>query len=84
MKKYSRYAVEEIIRRGLKKDAQPITKNEILNVLVPHHQELIEARRTATQEKINAELAAAANGSDEYAMYAERANELRAAFENQN
>ena len=41
MKKYSRYAVEEIIRRGLKKDAQPITKNEILNALVPNHQDLV-------------------------------------------
>ena len=30
MKKYSRYAVEEIIRRGLKKDTQPINKKEIL------------------------------------------------------
>ena len=37
MKKYSRYAVEEIIRRGLKKDDQPLSKTDILGVLVPNH-----------------------------------------------
>ena len=85
MKKYSRYAVEEIIRRGLKKDTQPINKKEILQVLVPNYQEIVQAHRNATQEKINAEqMLAASDNTDEYAMYMQKANVLRSAHEGQN
>ena len=41
MQRYGRFAIEEILRRKLKK-AEPLTKNQILKLLVPNYSAIVE------------------------------------------
>ena len=77
MKRYSRFSVEEIIRRMLK-NAQPLGKTQILNLLVPNHAEIINSYKTSVQSRAEENLEGVSSGNDEYVLYKERADRLRA------
>ena len=70
MKKYSRYAVEEMMRRRLKR-AEPLGKTAILDQLVPGYKQISSEYAEAFQEKLNLSLTQQANGAgDQYGQYA--------------
>ena len=70
MKKYSRYAVEEMMRRRLKR-AEPLGKTAILDQLVPGYKQISSEYAEAFQEKLNQSLTQQANGAgDQYGQYA--------------
>jgi len=78
MKRYSRFAVEEIIRRSNKGSDAP-GKTQILNMLVPKHAEIVNAFKSEVQDKAEQGLNSA--GGDEYERFRERAVALRAQAE---
>ena len=75
MKRYSRFAVEEIIRRSNKGSDAP-GKTQILNMLVPKHAEIVNAFKSQVQERAEQDLSSV--GGDEYERFRERAVALRA------
>ena len=70
MKKYSRFAVEEMLRRRLKK-AEPLGKTAILEQLVPGYKQICDGYAEAFQGKMNQSLTDQENGAgDQYGQYA--------------
>ena len=69
MKKYSRYVVEEVIRRGIKSGTLPISKAQILKILVPNWKKIVDTFKSAFSAQIQADKVAAAANSNEFAGY---------------
>lgn len=73
-KRYSRFAVEEIIRRSNKGTDVP-GKTQILNLLVPKHAEIANTFKSQVQD--NAEQTMQNNAGDEYERFRAQADVLR-------
>ena len=69
MKKYSRYVVEEVIRRGIKSGTLPISKAQILKILVHNWKKIVDTFKSAFSAQIQADAVAAAANSNEFAGY---------------
>ena len=74
-KRFTRYAVEEILRRKLKNDAG-LTGTQLLSQLAPDYSAVVNNFKAETQTRIQNDMAGAA-GQDEYAIYAAEAEALR-------
>ena len=74
-KRYSRFAVEEIIRRSNKGTDAP-GKTQLLNLLVPKHAEIVNTFKSQVQDK--AEQGLVNNAGDEYERFRAQADALRA------
>ena len=74
-KRFTRYAVEEILRRKLKNDAG-LTGTQLLSQLAPDYSAIVNNFKAETQTRIQNDMAGAA-GQDEYAIYAAEAEALR-------
>lgn len=82
LKRYSRFAVEELLRRMNKNDA-PLSKTKILNLLVPDHAAIINEFKDKVQARAEQDIADK-NAGDDFAGFIERANQLRAQAEANN
>ena len=69
-KKFSRYAVEEITRRGHRGEA--IEKSAILKLLVPKHSDIVSDHKAKVQVKAEADASGGDKGNS-YAIYEQRA-----------
>ena len=78
MQRYSRFAVEEVIRRSNAQTTAP-SKTQILNMLVPDHAEIINSFKSQVQDRAEADLQN--DGADEYVHFRARADALRAQAE---
>lgn len=51
MKKFSRFAVEEMMRRQAKKGQPPFSKKQILDLLVPDHVNIVNQYKSDVQAR---------------------------------
>ncbi len=51
-----RFAVEEIFRRSLKHDMEPLSKSSILKTLFPTYEEIVKDTMTLKEKEILAEM----------------------------
>lgn len=79
-KKFSRFAVEEVMRRAQKNASEPIGKKQILKLLVPNSNELVDELKATTQKKIEKKMERgdAVGGAGPYAAFEAQAAILRA------
>ena len=74
---FSRYCLEESARRRQKRDAQPLSKNQILKILLPDYEARVTNYKTAYKAHIDKSLEGSSDG-DKYAAYRVVADRLRA------
>ena len=75
MKKFSRFAVEELLRRNLKRNAKPLTKTDILQLLSPDFESIVLKYKADLKSSIDKKLDG--ESEDKYAIYKEMADQLR-------
>ena len=78
IKRYSRFVVEEIIRRS-DKGSDALGKTQILNLLVPEHADIVNTFKSQVQDR--AEQGLSIDDGDQYERFHERADALRAQFQ---
>lgn len=76
-KKFSRFMVEELLRRSLSKDKQPMTQEKTLEILFPERNDFLEKFKQAKQKQAQEQLEAQQKSGDKFALFLDRAKELR-------
>jgi len=74
--KFSRFIAEETARRNLKRDAQPLNKSQILQLLMPEYEKTVLQYKADLKAAIDKKLAG--DTEDPYAAYKAVAAKLRA------
>jgi len=65
-------------RSWSKKNTECLSKSQLMKILVPESEKLIEEFRSQVQRRTQEEISGGKNAADEYAEYASLAAELRA------
>ena len=78
-KNFSRFIAEETGRRNCKRDAQPLNKSQILQLLMPEYEKVVLQYKADLKAAIDKKLSG--NDEDPYAAYKELADKLRAQAE---